>query len=89
MSFISHFPCRSKAYIRDVIVISKSDNHLRSIEPYQYQTIFYNFFVTICTCMYYSTKYSQLMSHILVKLPQNKFDNDKYGIGEDFQRLEK
>jgi len=39
--------------------------------------------------MYYSTKYSQLMSHILVKLPQNKFDNDKYGIGEDFQRLEK
>ena len=54
-----------------------------------------NFFVTICTCMYYSTlsMVIPLMSH--VKLPQIKFDNDKYGIVEtlfhllkkDFQRL--
>jgi hypothetical protein len=39
-----------------------------------------NFFCTICTCMFYSTlsKVIALITHILVKLPQIKFDDHKY-----------
>ena len=52
-----------------------------------------NFCVTTCTCKYCSilSKVIPLMSQILVKLPQNKFENDKYRIGKDldFQRLVK
>jgi hypothetical protein len=37
-----------------------------------------------CTCMYYLTNsvFIPLMSHILVKLLQIKYENDKYGIGK-------
>ena len=49
-----------------------------------------NYFVTICTCMYYSifSMVIPLMPHILAKLPQFKFENDKYKLVEalDFQR---
>jgi len=52
--------------------------------------------VTICTCMYlFNLFYGHFINipipYFSFKLPQIKFYNDQYGIGEskDFQRLEK